>query len=318
MIRAQEETDSGIIPRLEVGSWLESGFNWLNDNFGAFFDFVEAMLLTLTDDWLGVFLNWPDALLMAVIFALIGWLVRDWKLGVLSLALMTFIITVDMWGFAMDTLAMVLVAAFFALVIAIPVGILAAKSQRASQVVRPIMDLMQTMPAFVWLPLVLTLFGLNVTAGVVATFIFCLPPGARFTELGIRQVDSEVVEAGYAFGSTPRQILFRIQLPLAARTIMAGVGQVIMLALSMAVIAGFVGAGGLGGEVTRAITTVDIALGFESGLSVVMLAVFLDRVTAAISGGEGLLPKVLRRRRRSAPTEEQTESNEATPAKTAG
>lgn len=173
---------------------------------------------------------------------------------------------------------------------------------------------MQTMPAFVWLPLVLTLFGLNVTAGVVATFIFCLPPGARFTELGIRQVDSEVVEAGYAFGSTPRQILFRIQLPLAAKTIMAGVGQVIMLALSMAVIAGFVGAGGLGGEVTRAITTVNISLGFEAGLSVVMLAVYLDRVTAAISGGQGVLPRLLRRRPKPV-QEEESKTAEAPPVK---
>lgn len=313
MIRAQE-TDGVGVPRLDVGDWLASGFNWLNDNFSAFFDAVEAMLLTLTDDWLGVFLNWPDALLMAVIFALIGWLVRDWKLGVLSLAMLVFVISMDMWDFAMDTLAMVLVAAFFALIIAIPVGILAAKSQRASQVIRPIMDLMQTMPAFVWLPLVLTLFGLNVTAGVVATFIFCLPPGARFTELGIRQVDSEVVEAGYAFGSTPRQILFRIQLPLAAKTIMAGVGQVIMLALSMAVIAGFVGAGGLGGEVTRAITTVNISLGFEAGLSVVMLAVYLDRVTAAISGGQGVLPRLLRRRPKPV-QEEESKTAEAPPVK---
>lgn len=313
MIRAQE-TDGVGVPRLEIGDWLASGFNWLNDNFSAFFDAVEAMLLTLTDDWLGVFLNWPDALLMAVIFALIGWLVRDWKLGVLSLAMLVFVISMDMWDFAMDTLAMVLVAAFFALIIAIPVGILAAKSQRASQVIRPIMDLMQTMPAFVWLPLVLTLFGLNVTAGVVATFIFCLPPGARFTELGIRQVDSEVVEAGYAFGSTPRQILFRIQLPLAAKTIMAGVGQVIMLALSMAVIAGFVGAGGLGGEVTRAITTVNISLGFEAGLSVVMLAVYLDRVTAAISGGQGVLPRLLRRRPKPV-QEEESKTAEAPPVK---
>ena len=317
MISAQE-TDGVGIPRLEVGNWLASGFDWLNNNFSAFFDVVETMLLTLTDDWLGTFLNWPDALLMAAILALLGWLARDWKLGLLSFASLLFIITMDKWDFAMDTLAMVLVAAFFALVIAIPVGVLAAKSQRASQVVRPVMDLMQTMPAFVWLPLVLTLFGLNVTAGVVATFIFCLPPGARFTELGIRQVDSEVVEAGYAFGSTPRQILFRIQLPLAAKTIMAGVGQVIMLALSMAVIAGFVGAGGLGGEVTRAITTVNIALGFEAGLSVVMLAVYLDRLTAAISGGQGLLPKLLRRRHRPAAKKSgEADAATAPPTKTA-
>lgn len=307
MIRA--ETEGAGVPRLEVGDWLESGFDWLERTFSTFFDVISSLLQTVTNTWLGALLNWPDALLMAAILAVIGLLVKDWKLGVLSLALLVFIITVDQWDNAMATLAMVVVAAFFALVIAIPVGVLAAKSQRVSQMVRPVMDLMQTMPAFVWLIPVLTLFGLNVTAGVVATFIFCMPPGVRFTELGIRQVDSEVVEAGYAFGSTPTQILFRIQLPLATKTIMAGVGQVIMLALSMAVIAGFVGAGGLGGEVTRAIMTLDLALGFEAGLSVVMLAVYLDRVTAAISGAEGLLPKLLRRRR-SAP--EKTEEAPST------
>lgn len=316
MISAQETEGVGI-PRLQVGDWLESGFDWIESTFSAFFDFISMMLLTVTDSWLGALFNWPDALLMAVIFALLGLLVRDWMLGVLSLVLLVFIIAVDQWNNAMDTLAMVLVAAFFALLIAIPVGVLAAKSQRVSQLVRPVMDLMQTMPAFVWLIPVLTLFGLNVTAGVVATFIFCLPPGVRFTELGIRQVDSEVVEAGHAFGSTSSQILFRIQLPLATKTIMAGVGQVIMLALSMAVIAGFVGAGGLGGEVTRAIMTLDLALGFEAGLSVVMLAVYLDRVTAAISGGEGLLPKLLRRRTAPAQSTDQTEAAPPAATKTA-
>ena len=313
MIYAQ--TDSAGVPRLDIGAWLESGFDWLESTFQPFFDVLSIVLRTLTDSWLGALLNWPDALLMAAIFALIGLLVRGWQLGLLSIALMLFIISVDQWENAVDTLAMVIVATFFALVVAIPVGVLAAKSQRVSQVVRPIMDLMQTMPAFVWLIPVLTLFGLNITAGLVATFIFCLPPGVRFTELGIRQVDSEVVEAGHAFGSNPTQILFRIQLPLAVKTIMAGVGQVIMLALSMAVIAGFVGAGGLGGEVTRAIMTIDLALGFEAGLSVVMLAVYLDRVTAAISGGDGLLIQLLRRGRKSSTAAAEADAQPAAPQK---
>lgn len=146
------------------------------------------------------------------------------------------------------------------------------------------MDLMQTMPAFVWLVPVVSLFGLDIAAGVVATVIFALPPGVRLTELGIRQVDAEVVEAGHAFGATPRQILREVQLPLAMPTVMAGVNQVIMLALSMAVIAGLVGAGGLGGAVTTSISRLDVGLGFEAGLSVVVLAIFLDRVTAGAGG----------------------------------
>jgi glycine betaine/proline transport system permease protein len=147
-------------------------------------------------------------------------------------------------------------------------------------VIRPVMDLMQTMPAFVWLVPVVTLFSIGVPAGLVATIIFALPPGVRLTELGIRQVDAEIVEAGHAFGATPRQILREVQLPLALPTVMAGVNQVIMLALSMAVIAGLVGGGGLGSEVTSSISRLDIGLGFEAGISVVILAIFLDRVTA--------------------------------------
>ncbi|TLP75604.1 ABC transporter permease [Nesterenkonia sphaerica] len=301
------ETEGMGIPRVAVGDWIETGFNWARSNLGEVFALMRNGLETLTEDWLETLLTWPDALVLSVIFALLAWMVRDWKLGVLTLVLMVSIIAMDQWDNAMATLALVLVATGVALVIAIPVGVLAAKSDRVSSAVRPIMDLMQTMPALVWLVPVVTLFSIGVPAGVVATLIFCLPPGVRFTELGIRQVDREVVEAGHAFGSTPGQILFRIQLPLAVKTIMAGVNQVIMLALSMAVIAGFVGAGGLGGEVARAIGSLDIALGFEAGLSVVVLAIYLDRVTAAVGDGSGILTKLLRRRR---PAPEQVSATE--------
>jgi glycine betaine/proline transport system permease protein len=176
-----------------------------------------------------------------------------------------------------------------------------------SRAVRPVMDLMQTMPAFVWLVPVVTLFGIGVSAGLVATVIFALPPGVRFTELGIRQVDAEVVEAGHAFGATPRQILRGIQLPLALPTVMAGINQVIMLALSMAVIAGLVGGGGLGSEVTSAIARLDIGLGFEAGIGVVILAIYLDRVTASVGSGRsgrlGWLPRPGSRNREIAAAE---------------
>lgn len=300
MITTAEETEGTGIPRLNVGDWIEAGFGWVNDNLGGFLDLIRDSLTALVDG-LDDLLNTPDALLLAVLFALLAWLVSNWKLSLLSFALLVFIVSVDQWEQAMATLALVLVAAALALLIGIPLGVLAARSDRVSGVVRPIMDLMQTMPAFVWLVPVVTLFSIGVAGAVIATIIFALPPGLRFAELGIRQVDSEVVEAGQAFGSTPLQILFKIQLPLALQTIMAGVNQVIMLALSMAVIAGLVGAGGLGGEVTRSIGSLDIGLGFEAGLSVVVLAIFLDRITAAIGSG-GVLPgrihKVTRRKRR--------------------
>ncbi|GAB3186372.1 ABC transporter permease [Nesterenkonia suensis] len=302
MSRAAEETEGLGVPRVPVGEWIEDGFGWLNTNLSGLFGLIRDTVNALTDG-LGSLLNAPDALIMVLLFTALAWYLRNWKLALLSAVMMIFVISMDMWEPAMQTLAMIAVAAALALIIAIPLGILAAKSDRVSNVVRPIMDLMQTMPAFVWLVPVVMLFSIGMTAGVVATFIFCLPPGVRFTELGIRQVDSEVVEAGHAFGTPPGQILWRIQLPLAMPTIMAGINQVIMLALSMAVIAGFVGAGGLGGEVARAISSLDIGLGFEAGLSVVVLAIYLDRVTAAIGGtspGTGRLARALRRRREAA------------------
>lgn len=298
MITAAEETEGAGIPRLPVGDWIETGFDWINENLSALFGLIRTVVTTLAD-WLTTLLTTPDALILAVLLSLLGWLVKDWKLGLLSLAMLVFVISIDQWDNAMLTLTLVLISAGAALLLAIPLGILAARSRRVSGFVRPVMDLMQTMPAFVWLVPVVTLFSIGITAGVIATVIFCLPPGVRFTELGIRQVDTEVVEAGYAFGSTPWQILRGIQVPLALPTIMAGVNQVIMLALSMAVIAGLVGAGGLGGAVTSAIGSLDIGLGFEAGLSVVALAIYLDRLTAAVGAsgpGQGLFATLRRRR----------------------
>lgn len=299
MMGAADETDGIGIPRLEVGQWIEDGFDWIDSTFDTFLGWLRDVISTLTGT-LADLLATPDALVLTVIFALLGWLVRNWKLGLLTAVMMLFVISVDQWENAMETLAMVAVATGIALAIAIPLGVLAARNQAISSTIRPVLDLMQTMPAFVWLVPVVTMFSIGVTGGIIATIIFALPPGVRFTELGIRQVDSEVVEAGQAFGSTPAQILFRIQLPLATKTIMAGVNQVIMLALSMAVIAGLVGAGGLGTEVVRAISQLNIALGFEAGLSVVVLAIYLDRITAALGdsgSGTGLLSKLMRRRR---------------------
>ena len=166
--------------------------------------------------------------------------------------------------------------------IVIPLGIWAARNDTVSTILKPVLDFMQTMPAFVYLIPAITFFSIGVVPGVVSTVIFALPPGVRLTELGIRSVDSETVEAGHAFGAKPGQILRGIQLPLATPTIMAGVNQVIMLALSMAVVAGIVGADGLGKEVVQAISTVNLARGVEAGLSVVIIAVYLDRLTAAL------------------------------------
>ena len=309
------------VPRIPVGEWIEDGFDWVQEHLGDFFEWLGELMENVVNWIIDDVLNAPEPLIMALIFALLAWLARDWKLGVGTFLGMAFIISMEQWEYAMETLALIVVAALLALLIGIPLGIIAARWEGFSRVIRPIMDLMQTMPAFVWLVPVVTLFGLNVSAGLVATVIFALPPGVRLTELGIRQVDAEVVEAGHAFGATPRQILREVQLPLATPTVMAGVNQVIMLALSMAVIAGLVGAKGLGGQVTTAIGTINIGLGFEAGLSVVVLAIFLDRVTAAAgntSPGRGRIRGLLARlglgRREQVVDDATSEEREPAPA----
>nr|WP_246211176.1 ABC transporter permease subunit [Phytoactinopolyspora alkaliphila] len=183
----------------------------------------------------------------------------------------------------MQTLSLVLIAAAIATILAIPLGVWAAKSPTVSQVVRPVLDFMQTMPAMVYLIPTLIAFGIGVVPGMISTVIFAMPPGVRFTELAIRQVDSEVVEAGQAFGSPPFRILRQIQLPLALPTIMAGINQVIMLALSMVVLAAMVGASGLGLEVVAGLQGLQVPRGVEAGLAVVVLAIYLDRVVAALA-----------------------------------
>jgi ABC-type proline/glycine betaine transport system permease subunit len=294
--------------RINLGDAIEGFFDWLTTNFSGFFDVISDVIGSAVDGLIALLLL-PPPLVLAVIFALIGLFVRGWIFAIGSLLGLLLIISMEQWEAAMQTLALVLVASVIAILIAIPLGILAARKRGASAVLRPIMDLMQTMPAFVWLVPVVTLFSIGVVPGVIATIIFALPPGVRLTELGIRNVDHEIVEAANAFGATPRQTLFGVQLPLALPTIMAGVNQVIMLALSMAVISGLVGAEGLGGQVTSAIATLDLGLGFEAGLAVVILAIYLDRVTAGIGQGTHKtgLARLLSRKQRPAVEEEVTD-----------
>ena len=218
------------------------------------------------------------------------WL-RGWIFGAGTVVGLLVIASVDQWSNAMDTLALVLVSAAIAIAISVPLGILAARSKTASAIIRPVLDFMQTMPAFVYLIPALILFRVGVVPGMVATIVFAMAPGVRLTELGIRGVDKELVEAGRAFGSPPRRILRQIQLPLAMPSILAGVNQVIMLSLSMVVIAGMVGAGGLGRDIVQALSRVDVGLGFEAGVSVVILAIILDRLTASVGRARLRMPK---------------------------
>ncbi|MHA7306817.1 ABC transporter permease [Arthrobacter sp. TMN-49] len=267
--------------RIPLGDWVEIGLDWITTSFDAFFKFIRTVFVSAYDelDWL---LNAPPFWVVILIFAAIAWWASSWKLGVGTVVGFAVIVGVDQWENAMDSLALVIIATVVAVAISIPLGIWAASSSRVSTIIRPIMDFMQTMPAMVYLIPALVMFRVGVVPGIVATIVFSMAPGVRFTELGIRGVDKEVVEAGHAFGSSPGRILRQIQLPLARPTIMAGINQVIMLSLSMVVIAGMVGAGGLGGDVVASLSRIDAGLGFEAGIAVVILAIFLDRVTASL------------------------------------
>lgn len=267
--------------RIPLGAWIATGIDWIEDTFQGVIDFVSdfSEIVYAGIEWL---LLTPPFWLILVILVAIGWLVKNWKFAIGTALGVLLIYGVNQWDATMETLALVLLASSLAIVISIPLGILAAKSEVASVIFRPILDFLQTMPVFVYLLPAVAFFSVGVVPGIFATIIFSMAPGVRFTELAIRGVDKEVVEAGHAFGSSPWRILRQIQIPLGTPTIMAGINQVIMLSLSMVVIAGLVGAGGLGSEVVLALGRLDTALGMEAGIAVVILAIYLDRLTATL------------------------------------
>lgn len=277
-------------PRLPLGDWATSAVDFVTQVFGPVFDVVRAVFTGLYVGMEWVLQTPPFWGIVLIVGVLAVWL-RGWIFGVGAVVGLLVIAGVDQWENAMDTLALVIVAAAIAVALSVPLGILAARSRTASAIIRPVLDFMQTMPAFVYLIPALILFRVGVVPGIVATIIFAMAPGVRLTELGIRGVDSEIVEAGRAFGSSPRRILRQIQLPLAMPSILAGVNQVIMLSLSMVVIAGMVGAGGLGRDIVQALSRVDVGLGFEAGLSVVIIAIILDRLTASVGSARTRMPK---------------------------
>lgn len=270
------------MPRIKIGSGVEHAINWLLDHFGWLFDTIASVTSNLVDWVEGAFTGLPTLVVIAI-FTIWAFLARGWGLALFTALAFLLIESMELWTQAMQTLAVVLVAAVIATLIGVPVGVWAAQRRIVGTIARPILDFMQTLPVFVYLIPAVFFFGVGVVPGVVATTVFAIPPAVRLTELGIRQVDRETVEAAVAFGSPPLQILREVQLPLALPSIMAGINQVIMLALSMVVVAGLVGAAGLGSVVVRAVTQLDVASGFEGGLAVVILAIYLDRLTAALA-----------------------------------
>ncbi|ROS25328.1 glycine betaine/proline transport system substrate-binding protein [Rathayibacter sp. PhB127] len=267
--------------RLPLGAAAENLVDLLTQTFQPVFDLLRTVFGAA---YTGVdfVLATPPFWVVIALIAVLAYAARGWVFGLGSAVGLLLIASVDQWDNAMDSLALVLVASAVAIALSVPLGILAARNRTASTILRPVLDFMQTMPAFVYLIPALILFRVGVVPGIVATIVFAMAPGVRLTELGVRGVDSELVEAGESFGSSKWRILRQIQLPLALPSILAGLNQVIMLSLSMVVIAGMVGAGGLGGDVVASIGRIDVALGFEAGIAVVILAIILDRMTSAL------------------------------------
>ena len=268
------------LTKLPVGAAIEALVNWIEQYFGWLLDGISAALGFFIGGLQDLLLAIPELILILLVTILV-WFVtrRDIKLAGLTVLGLLLIWNLQLWNLAMLTLALVLVSTIVALAISIPLGIVAAGSDAINAALRPVLDFMQTMPSFVYLIPAVIFFGLGNVPGIIATVVFAMPPALRLTNLGIRQVPIELIEVADAFGSTPRQKLFKVQLPVALPTIMAGVNQCIMLALSMTVIASMIGAGGLGYQVLVGIQRVNIGMGFEAGLAIVIIAIILDRIT---------------------------------------
>lgn len=269
-----------FIPSLPIASWVDDAVKWVTNTFEFFFDPVKdnfGWLLDISAEYLSMI---PPVIVILLV-AVLAFFMSGKKLGlaVFSIIGLLFIENQELWSELMYTFTLVLYSSLLAVVIGIPVGILMSKSNTAESIIRPILDFMQTMPAFVYLIPAVAFFGIGMVPGVFASFIFATPPVVRFTNLGIRQVSTELVEASNAFGATGQQKLFKVELPMAKPTIMAGVNQTIMLSLSMVVIASMIGASGLGRDVLSALQRAEAGAGFVAGFAIVILAIIIDRLT---------------------------------------
>ncbi len=267
--------------RIPIRGWVSAAVEFLRDALGPLFDgFADAVDAVIGG--LLAALQWAPVPVAIAVFAGLAGLLAGWRVGLFALAGLFVVANVGLWQPFLQTLALVLAAQALILVVGVPLGILSARSDAVERVLKPLLDFMQTMPAFVYLIPAVMFFGIGVVPGVVATFVFAIPPLVRLVSLGIRQVPADLVEAAEAFGSTSWQRLVKVEMPVARPSIMAGVNQSIMLNLSMVVIAGMIGARGLGAEVLRGIQRLNVGQGFEAGLAVVIMAIVLDRVTASV------------------------------------
>lgn len=264
--------------KLPLAEWIQRGVEWLTVEFGAFFDLVGRMILGPLVQ-LERFLLWMPWFVMIGAVGLVAWKSSGWRLALGSVIGLLFIGSLGLWEHAMKTLALVVAGAVLAVIVAIPVGIAMSRSDRFEAMMRPLLDLMQTMPSFVYLVPAVMLLGMGKVPAVMATFIYAVPPAIRLTNLGIRQVPEDVMEAARSFGSTPGQLLVKVQLPLALPTIMAGINQTVMMALAMVVVASMTGASGLGTEVLNGIARLEAGRGFVGGISIVIMAIIIDRIS---------------------------------------
>ncbi|MEZ8140634.1 choline ABC transporter permease subunit [Enterovibrio sp. FF113] len=275
--------------KIPLGDYMETGVDWLTDNAAGFFDALslslEWLILSLVD-----VMQWMPPYVPILLTAGLAWLLhRSIPLVVFVCAALLLILNLGYWTEMIETFVLVLTATSLSVLIGVPLGILAAHRPWLYTFMRPVLDLMQTIPTFVYLIPTLVLFGLGVVPGLISTIIFAIAAPIRLTYLGIRSVPEELIEAGKAFGATPSKLLFKVELPAAMPNIMAGITQCIMLSLSMVVISALVGADGLGKPVIRALNTVNISQGFEAGLAIVLVAIILDRLckAPASQGKEG-------------------------------
>ncbi|MCI9864748.1 choline ABC transporter permease subunit [Rhizobium skierniewicense] len=264
--------------RLPIGRYAKEAVDWLTTNLSFFFDWLSFIFESVIDALLYLLQAPHPLIIVALLTALSAWMRRSIGMPLFTALGLLLIINLGYWKATTETLALVIASSVTCMVLGIPLGIFAARRKWAYSIMRPALDLMQTIPTFVYLIPALVLFGLGMVPGLIATVIFALPAPIRLTRLGIISTPPALVEAAVAFGATPSQVLRKVELPFATPQIMAGLTQTIMLSLSMVVISALVGANGLGVPVVRALNTVNIAMGFEAGLCIVIVAIILDRL----------------------------------------